>query len=109
MLTSRESEQRWGTTRNSSQGWVRAVKSATGKPVFAKLSPNTERIPEVARAAVDEGVDGITAINTVRATMIDVETQRPVLSHRTGGLSGSAIRPIAHAVQFLLAAPPRSR
>jgi len=27
--------------------------------------------------------------------MIDVETQRPVLSHRTGGLSGSAIRPIA--------------
>ena len=44
---------------------------------------------------MDEGVDGITAINTVRATMIDVETQRPVLSHRTGGLSGSAIRPIA--------------
>ena len=74
---------------------VKSVKSATGKPVFAKLSPNTERIPEVARAAVDEGVDGITAINTVRATMIDVETQRPVLSHRTGGLSGSAIRPIA--------------
>ena len=74
---------------------VRAVKSATGKPVFAKLSPNTERILEVARAAVDEGVDGITAINTVRAMMIDVETQRPVLSHRTGGLSGSAIRPIA--------------
>jgi len=75
---------------------VRAVKSATGKPVFAKLSPNTERILEVARAAVDEGVDGITAINTVRAMMmIDVESQRPVLSHRTGGLSGSAIRPIA--------------
>jgi len=74
---------------------VRAVKSATGKPVFAKLSPNTERILEVARAAVDEGVDGITAINTVRAMMIDIETQRPVLSHRTGGLSGSAIRPIA--------------
>ena len=44
---------------------------------------------------MDEGVDGITAINTVRAMMIDVETQRPVLSHRTGGLSGSAIRPIA--------------
>ena len=74
---------------------VRAVKSATGKPVFAKLSPNTERILEVARAAVDEGVDGITAINTSRAMMIDIETQRPVLSHRTGGLSGSAIRPIA--------------
>ncbi|HLQ03401.1 MAG TPA: dihydroorotate dehydrogenase [Nitrososphaerales archaeon] len=74
---------------------VSAVKSATGKPVFAKLSPNTERILEVARAAVDEGGDGITAINTVRAMMIDVETQRPVLSHRTGGLSGSAIRPIA--------------
>jgi len=106
---------------------VRAVKSATSKPVFAKLSPNTERILEVARAAVDEGADGITAINTVRAMAIDIETGRPVLSHSTGGLSGDAIRPIAlrcvfelsefevpimgvggiskweHAVQFLLA------
>jgi dihydroorotate dehydrogenase (NAD+) catalytic subunit len=74
---------------------VKAVKSATRKPVFAKLSPNTERLLEVAQAAVDAGADGLTAINTVRSLQIDVESGRPSLSNRFGGLSGGAIRPIA--------------
>jgi dihydroorotate dehydrogenase (NAD+) catalytic subunit len=74
---------------------VRAVKSVTRRPVFAKLSPNTERLLEVAGAAVDAGADGLTAINTVRALSIDVESGKPALSNRYGGLSGGAIRPIA--------------
>jgi len=74
---------------------VKAVKSGTRKPVFAKLSPNTERLLEVARAAVDAGADGLTAINTVRAFPIDIETGRPALSNGYGGLSGGAIRPVA--------------
>ena len=74
---------------------VRAVKATTKKPVFAKLSPNTERLLEVARAAVDAGVDGLTAINTVRSFPIDAETGKPMLSNGFGGLSGGAIRPIA--------------
>ena len=74
---------------------TRAVKAATGKPVFAKLSPNTERLVEVARAAVDAGADGLTAINTVKSFPIDVEKARPALSNGFGGLSGAAIRPIA--------------
>ena len=74
---------------------TRAVKSATGKPVFAKLSPNTERLLEVAGAALDAGADGLTAINTVRAFPIDVESGHPALSNGFGGLSGAAIRPIA--------------
>jgi dihydroorotate dehydrogenase (NAD+) catalytic subunit len=74
---------------------VRAVKSMTHRPVFAKLSPNTERLLEVAEAAVDAGADGLTAINTVRALSIDVESGKPALSNRYGGLSGGAIRPIA--------------
>jgi dihydroorotate dehydrogenase (NAD+) catalytic subunit len=74
---------------------VKAVKAATSKPVFAKLSPNTERLVEVARAAVEAGADGLTAINTVKALTIDVETGRTSLSNRFGGLSGGAIRPIA--------------
>ena len=74
---------------------VRAVKSATKKPVFAKLSPNTERLLEVARAAVDAGADGLTATNTVRAMWIDIRTGRPALSNVFGGLSGGAMRPIA--------------
>jgi dihydroorotate dehydrogenase (NAD+) catalytic subunit len=74
---------------------VKAVKSATKKPVFAKLSPNTERLVEVAWAAVEAGADGLTATNTVRAISVDVETGRPALSNVYGGLSGAAIRPIA--------------
>ena len=72
-----------------------AVKARTSKPVFAKLSPNTERLVEVAEAAVQAGVDGLTAINTVRAMSIDVVTGRPALSNVYGGLSGNAIRPVA--------------
>ncbi|MDG6903285.1 MAG: dihydroorotate dehydrogenase [Nitrososphaerota archaeon] len=74
---------------------TRVVKTATDKPVFAKLSPNTERLVEVARAAVDAGADGLTAINTVRSFPIDVEKAGPALSNGFGGLSGAAIRPIA--------------
>lgn len=74
---------------------TKAVKAATGKPVFAKLSPNTERLVEVAQAAVDAGADGLTAINTVRSFPIDVVKGGPALSHGFGGLSGAAIRPIA--------------
>ena len=45
--------------------------------------------------AIDSGIDAITAINTVRAMAIDVETQRPILSNKFGGLSGTPIKPIA--------------
>lgn len=74
---------------------VGAVKARTKKPVFAKLSPNTERLVEIAQAAVDAGADGLTAVNTLRAMPIDIETGKPALSNGFGGLSGSAIRPVA--------------
>ena len=81
---------------------VRAVRSRTAKPIFAKISANTHRVVEVARAAVGSGANGITAINTMRAMTIDVETGRPVLTHKLGGLSGTAIRPIAVATIYEL-------
>lgn len=74
---------------------VNKVKSAVKKPVFVKLSPNVTNIAEIADAAVKAGADGLTAINTVRAMAIDVETAMPILSNRFGGLSGPAIKPIA--------------
>jgi len=74
---------------------TKAVKASTKKPIFAKLSPNTDRLVEVAQAAVDAGADGLTAINTVKAFPIDIETGRPALSNGYGGLSGAAIRPVA--------------
>ncbi|MGQ9507378.1 MAG: dihydroorotate dehydrogenase [Candidatus Bathycorpusculaceae bacterium] len=74
---------------------VRKVKSVAPKPVFVKLSPNVTNIAEIAEAAVNAGADAITAINTVKAMAIDVETAKPILSNKVGGLSGPAIKPIA--------------
>jgi len=74
---------------------ARKVKAAVEKPVFVKLSPNVTSLTEIAKTAVKAGADALTAINTVRAMAIDTETARPILSHKIGGLSGSAIRPIA--------------
>ncbi len=74
---------------------VTEVKKRVGKPVFVKLTPNVNDITEVAKAAVEGGADAITAINTVRAMAINVETAHPILASRIGGLSGPAIKPIA--------------
>lgn len=74
---------------------VKAVKGRVGKPVFVKLTPNVDDITEVAKAAVEGGADAITAINTVRAMAINIETTRPILANRIGGLSGPTIKPIA--------------
>jgi len=74
---------------------VRKVKNNVNKPVFVKLTPNVANIVEVAKAAVRAGADAITAINTVRAMAIEIETTRPFLANKIGGLSGPAIKPIA--------------
>jgi len=74
---------------------VKRVKNALDKPVIVKLTPNVAQIAGVAEAAVEAGADAITAINTVRAMAIDVETTQPILANRIGGLSGPAVKPIA--------------
>ena len=74
---------------------VSEAKRSIRKPVFVKLTPNVSNIADVAVAAADAGADALTAINTVRAMKIDVETALPVLSNKIGGLSGAAIKPIA--------------
>ncbi len=66
-----------------------------GVPVYAKLSPDVTDIASIARACVDGGADGISAINTLLGLVIDTDTLRPVLPAVTGGLSGPAIRPVA--------------
>jgi len=72
------------------------VKSKVGKiPVSVKLSPNVHNIAELALIAEKAGADAITAVNTATAMKIDIETGKPILSNKTGGLSGPALRPIA--------------
>ena len=74
---------------------VEAVKKRVEEPVFVKLTPNVDDMVEVAKAAVEGGADAITAINTVRAMAINIETAHPILANKIGGLSGPAIKPIA--------------
>ena len=75
---------------------TRRVKASTTIPIIVKLSPNVSNIGEVAKAVVAAGADAISAINTVGPGMlVDVETARPVLTNRVGGLSGPAVRPLA--------------
>jgi len=74
---------------------VKTVKAATQAPVFAKVGLGTTDYLETVSAAVEAGADGITAINTLRAMAIDVETEQPILSNKIGGLSGTPIKPVA--------------
>jgi dihydroorotate dehydrogenase (NAD+) catalytic subunit len=73
-----------------------AVKKALGKKILiTKLTPSVTDISITAKAAIEAGTDAISMINTFTAMVIDIETQKPVLANRTGGLSGPAIKPIA--------------
>ena len=71
-----------------------AVRSAVRIPVFVKITPNVASIASLARAASSGGADGISAVNTLRGMVIDLELARPVLSHGSGGYSGPGIKPV---------------
>jgi dihydroorotate dehydrogenase (NAD+) catalytic subunit len=79
---------------------VAASRAATGKPLYAKLSPATSDIAEAARAVEAAGADGLSLVNTVRGLALDPQTLLPRLARGSGGLSGPALRPLAlHCVQ----------
>jgi dihydroorotate dehydrogenase (NAD+) catalytic subunit len=80
-----------------------AVRAATKRPVWVKMSPEAGDIAEVARACEGAGADAITAINTIRGMSIDPETMHQRLANRTGGFSGPALRPIALRIVWELA------
>ena len=76
-------------------------------PIIAKLSPDVTNLPEIAAAVVDAGADALALINTVLGMVINLDTMRPHLGGKTGGLSGPAIRPIAvRAIYQVRAALP---
>jgi dihydroorotate dehydrogenase (NAD+) catalytic subunit len=74
---------------------VRRVRAATRLPLWAKLTPNTGDIAAVARAAEAGGADAVSCVNTFLAMAVDWRRRRAVISTKTGGLSGPAIKPIA--------------
>ncbi len=77
-------------------------------PIIAKLSPDVTNIVEIAKIVVDAGADALALINTLLGMVINLDTMRPHLGGKTGGLSGPAIRPVAvRAVYQVHAAMPK--
>lgn len=77
---------------------VAGVKKVVGNraKIIAKLTPNVPSIAEVAKAAESAGADAICAINTVGPGMIiNINTKKPVLGNKEGGVSGAGIKPVA--------------
>jgi len=74
---------------------VIAATAACRRPRWAKLSPNTYELVEIAGAARAAGADAVTLVNTVLGMVIDIDERRPLLGAARGGLSGRAIHPVA--------------
>ena len=80
-------------------GWVKEVATV---PVWAKMTPNITDITVPAKVCLEQGMDGIAAINTIMSIMgVNLDTLAPepcVEGHSTpGGYSYKAVRPIALA------------
>lgn len=85
----------FGNDPDMSARVVEACRSATGKPLIAKLSPNQTDIAENARRCIEAGSDGLAVVNTFVGMAIDVESRKPIIGSNQGGLSGPAIKPMA--------------
>ena len=85
----------FGTDPKMAAEVTRAVRNVTKKPLILKLSPNVTDICAIAQACEDAGADAVSLINTLLAMRIDLRRRAPLLANGTGGLSGSAVLPVA--------------
>ncbi len=82
---------------------VKMARDVTEKPIWAKLTPNTSSLVEVASACKEAGADALSLVNTYLAMAVDFRTKRSRLSTLFGGLSGPAIKPLALRAVYLVA------
>lgn len=87
----------FATDRETASRVIDGVRKVIGGeiPILAKLTPDVTNIVDVARGVVEAGADGLALINTVLGMVINLDTMKPHLGGKTGGLSGPAIRPVA--------------
>jgi len=85
----------FGNDPRAAAAVTEAVRKRTRLPVWVKLTPMVTDIGVIARAVEAAGADALCAINTFVGMSIDLNSYKPRLSFRTGGLSGPAIRPLA--------------
>ncbi len=74
---------------------VSALRERTEKPLIVKLTPNTADPASVGAAAEEGGADGVSLINTLRASAVVPGSSEAWLGAGSGGLSGPAVRPVA--------------
>ena len=86
-----------GEQPGETEALLEALRPLTEKPLIVKLTPNVANPAEVAVAAEQGGADAVSLINTLKASAIDPATGEPGVAAGHGGLSGSAVRPIAVA------------
>lgn len=81
------------------QRFSAAARRGTRKPLIAKLTPNVQEMSSAALAAKNGGVDGLSAINTLKSyiTLDSDAYMKDNTPHLTavGGYSGSSVKPIA--------------
>ena len=73
---------------------TKRIRSATDKPVWVKLSPNAGDVVAIGLAAEQAGADALVVANTILGLKINVDTFRPAIGNKFGGISGPGIKPI---------------
>jgi dihydroorotate dehydrogenase (NAD+) catalytic subunit len=86
-----------GEQPSETEALLEGLRPLTEKPLIVKLTPNVANPANVAVAAEQGGADAVSLINTLKASAIDPATGKPGIAAGHGGLSGSAVRPIAVA------------
>lgn len=91
---------------------TRAAKRGCTIPLLAKLTPNVADMRPFAHTAVENGADGIAAINTIKSLMgmnFDTYATEPSVKGMSGigGYSGRAVKPIALRFVWEMASDPQ--
>ncbi|MBB6062367.1 dihydroorotate dehydrogenase (fumarate) [Thermosipho japonicus] len=80
---------------------VKAIRKNTNKPIFMKISPHIPDPVEFTKVAIENGANGIVAINSLGPTIkIDIKSRKILIGNEKGQvwMSGPAIKPIALSI-----------
>src|SRR5436309_9882389 len=70
------------------------IRKTTDKPIWCKLSPNAGDVVAIGKAAEAAGADALVVSNTILGLKIDIDTFRPAIGNKFGGISGPGVKPI---------------
>lgn len=84
----------FGTDEVALAELVARLRRETDRPLIVKLTPNVADVGVFARICEESGADGLSAINTFPGMLIDIDSRRPLIGNRSGGVSGPAILPM---------------